>query len=112
MFSAASGPSVPGLAQHWGVLWALSDPRSPRSPTGPCICALGTSAAVPTMEGPLRRKTLLKEGRKPAVSADTLVQGARASAGTWAPETSQPGSQPRLCRCVGEELASHVCKLG
>ncbi|ELK07209.1 Ras-specific guanine nucleotide-releasing factor RalGPS1 [Pteropus alecto] len=36
------------------------------SPTGPCICALGGSAAVPTMEGPLRRKTLLKEGRKPA----------------------------------------------
>lgn len=24
---------------------------------------------MPTMEGPLRRKTLLKEGRKPAVSA-------------------------------------------
>uniref|UniRef100_A0A2K5K6L6 Ras-GEF domain-containing protein n=1 Tax=Colobus angolensis palliatus TaxID=336983 RepID=A0A2K5K6L6_COLAP len=36
------------------------------SPTGPCICSLGNSAAVPTMEGPLRRKTLLKEGRKPA----------------------------------------------
>ncbi|KAI4547436.1 hypothetical protein MJG53_005382 [Ovis ammon polii x Ovis aries] len=36
------------------------------SPTGPCICTLGSSAAAPTMEGPLRRKTLLKEGRKPA----------------------------------------------
>uniref|UniRef100_A0A7N5JTQ9 Ras-specific guanine nucleotide-releasing factor RalGPS1 n=1 Tax=Ailuropoda melanoleuca TaxID=9646 RepID=A0A7N5JTQ9_AILME len=42
-----------------------------QSPTGPCICTLGSSAAVPTMEGPLRRKTLLKEGRRPALSSWT-----------------------------------------
>ncbi|EGW07690.1 Ras-specific guanine nucleotide-releasing factor RalGPS1 [Cricetulus griseus] len=36
------------------------------SPTSPCNCTVGSSATVPTMEGPLRRKTLLKEGRKPA----------------------------------------------
>lgn len=62
----ACGDSCPGS----GWAWALaSEPCSPCSPTGPCICALGSSVAVPTMEGPLRRKTLLKEGRKPAVSA-------------------------------------------
>ncbi|XP_028918437.1 ras-specific guanine nucleotide-releasing factor RalGPS1 isoform X2 [Ornithorhynchus anatinus] len=37
------------------------------SPTGPCSCTLGNSTGVITMEGPLRRKTLLKEGRKPAL---------------------------------------------
>ncbi|XP_022434414.1 ras-specific guanine nucleotide-releasing factor RalGPS1 isoform X8 [Delphinapterus leucas] len=55
-----------------GPNWRVPVRNSPRtrscvySPTGPCICTLGSSAAVPTMEGPLRRKTLLKEGRKPA----------------------------------------------
>ncbi|XP_036267930.1 ras-specific guanine nucleotide-releasing factor RalGPS1 isoform X2 [Pipistrellus kuhlii] len=60
-----------------GPNWRVPIRNSPRtrscvySPTGPCICALGSSAAVPTMEGPLRRKTLLKEGRKPTLSSWT-----------------------------------------
>lgn len=54
---------------------AMSDQWSLLSPTGPCICSLGNSAAVPTMEGPLRRKTLLKEGRKPAVSTEPHPPG-------------------------------------
>ncbi|XP_038405244.1 ras-specific guanine nucleotide-releasing factor RalGPS1 isoform X7 [Canis lupus familiaris] len=60
-----------------GPNWRVPVRNSPRtrscvySPTGPCICTLGSSAAVPTMEGPLRRKTLLKEGRRPALSSWT-----------------------------------------
>lgn len=38
------------------------------SPTGACSCTAGGSTGVITMEGPLRRKTLLKEGKKPTVS--------------------------------------------
>lgn len=38
------------------------------SPTGACSCTLGSSTGVITIEGPLRRKTLLKEGKKPTVS--------------------------------------------
>ncbi|XP_012576788.1 PREDICTED: ras-specific guanine nucleotide-releasing factor RalGPS1 [Condylura cristata] len=60
-----------------GPNWRVPVRNSPRtrscvySPAGPCICAPGSSAAVPTMEGPLRRKTLLKEGRRPALSSWT-----------------------------------------
>ncbi|KAM4876966.1 ras-specific guanine nucleotide-releasing factor RalGPS1 isoform 1-T1 [Thomomys bottae] len=60
-----------------GPNWRVPVRNSPRtrscvySPTGPCPCTLGSSAAVPTMEGPLRRKTLLKEGRKPALASWT-----------------------------------------
>ncbi|XP_073171127.1 ras-specific guanine nucleotide-releasing factor RalGPS1 isoform X7 [Lepidochelys kempii] len=42
-----------------------------RCPTGACNCTLGSSTGVITMEGPLRRKTLLKEGRKPTLSSWT-----------------------------------------
>ncbi|XP_052579112.1 ras-specific guanine nucleotide-releasing factor RalGPS1 isoform X2 [Peromyscus californicus insignis] len=60
-----------------GPNWRVPVRSSPRtrscvySPTSPCTCPVGSSATVPTMEGPLRRKTLLKEGRKPALSSWT-----------------------------------------
>ncbi|XP_026633941.1 ras-specific guanine nucleotide-releasing factor RalGPS1 isoform X6 [Microtus ochrogaster] len=60
-----------------GPNWRVPVRNSPRtrscvySPTSPCTCTVGSSATVPTMEGPLRRKTLLKEGRKPALSSWT-----------------------------------------
>uniref|UniRef100_A0A8D0HSH5 Ras-specific guanine nucleotide-releasing factor RalGPS1 n=1 Tax=Sphenodon punctatus TaxID=8508 RepID=A0A8D0HSH5_SPHPU len=41
------------------------------SPTGACSCTFGSATGVITMEGPLRRKTLLKEGRKPTLSSWT-----------------------------------------
>ncbi|XP_063172395.1 ras-specific guanine nucleotide-releasing factor RalGPS1 isoform X4 [Candoia aspera] len=41
------------------------------SPAGACSCRSGSSMGVVTMEGPLRRKTLLKEGRKPTLSSWT-----------------------------------------
>ncbi|XP_029470099.1 ras-specific guanine nucleotide-releasing factor RalGPS1 isoform X5 [Rhinatrema bivittatum] len=41
------------------------------SPTGACSCTLGSSSGVISMEGPVRRKTLLKEGRKPTLASWT-----------------------------------------
>ncbi|XP_048369523.1 ras-specific guanine nucleotide-releasing factor RalGPS1 isoform X3 [Sphaerodactylus townsendi] len=60
-----------------GPNWRVPIRNSPRSrscvysPTGACSCTSGNSMGVVTMEGPLRRKTLLKEGRKPTLSSWT-----------------------------------------
>ncbi|KAJ6652639.1 hypothetical protein lerEdw1_011234 [Lerista edwardsae] len=60
-----------------GPNWRVPIRNSPRSrscvysPTGACSCTSGNSIGVVTMEGPLRRKTLLKEGRKPTLSSWT-----------------------------------------
>ncbi|XP_050782677.1 ras-specific guanine nucleotide-releasing factor RalGPS1 [Gopherus flavomarginatus] len=60
-----------------GPNWRVPIRNSPRSrscvysPTGAWSCTLGSSTGVITMEGPLRRKTLLKEGRKPTLSSWT-----------------------------------------
>ncbi|XP_035197748.1 ras-specific guanine nucleotide-releasing factor RalGPS1 isoform X5 [Oxyura jamaicensis] len=54
-----------------GPNWRVPIRNSPRSrscvysPTGACSYTLGSSTGVISMEGPLRRKTLLKEGKKP-----------------------------------------------
>ncbi|KAM8934522.1 ras-specific guanine nucleotide-releasing factor RalGPS1 isoform 1-T1 [Pelodytes ibericus] len=40
-------------------------------PAGAYSCILGSSSAVIAMEGPLRRKTLLKEGKKPTLASWT-----------------------------------------
>lgn len=58
---------------------------------------------MPTMEGPLRRKTLLKEGRKPAVSADT--PWARGSTGLSEGPGSGPGCATEWARSAASAAA-------
>uniref|UniRef100_A0A8C5U4X8 Ras-specific guanine nucleotide-releasing factor RalGPS1 n=1 Tax=Malurus cyaneus samueli TaxID=2593467 RepID=A0A8C5U4X8_9PASS len=53
-----------------GPNWRVPIRNSPRS-RSTCSCTAGVSTGVITMEGPLRRKTLLKEGKKPTLTSWT-----------------------------------------
>ncbi|EPQ17204.1 Ras-specific guanine nucleotide-releasing factor RalGPS1 [Myotis brandtii] len=75
------------------------------SPTGPCICALGSSAAVPTMEGPLRRKTLLKEGRKPTYKS---TPGKKVSIVGWMVQLPDDPEHPDIFQLNNPDKVTHV----
>ncbi|XP_029470100.1 ras-specific guanine nucleotide-releasing factor RalGPS1 isoform X6 [Rhinatrema bivittatum] len=73
----SSGLERSRLYATLGPNWRVPVRNSPRSrscvysPTGACSCTLGSSSGVISMEGPVRRKTLLKEGRKPTLASWT-----------------------------------------
>lgn len=92
---APVGERVPDLSSSK----ATSDWWSPLQPHRPVhLYTLGSSAAVPTMEGPLRRKTLLKEGRKPAVSAEAhLSRGGMGSREGMGSRDRPTGVPVQLC---------------
>ncbi|KAL1787025.1 Zinc finger and BTB domain-containing 43 [Sigmodon hispidus] len=74
-FSRQAGklPICPRDARRHEMIKAgpSTEPDESSSPCQPGAVSTESSATVPTMEGPLRRKTLLKEGRKPALSSWT-----------------------------------------
>ncbi|XP_043914071.1 ras-specific guanine nucleotide-releasing factor RalGPS1 [Protopterus annectens] len=71
----SSGMERGRLYATLGPNWRVPARNSPRSrscvysPAGACCCPVGNPAGTITMEGPLRRKTILKEGRKPALAS-------------------------------------------